>query len=443
MVKPGDKIPVDGEIIEGITEVDTSIITGESLPKISSIGHEVFAGTINLGMTIKVKVTKASEKSLISEVIKLMEKAEDSATKYNSISEKAVRIYSPLVYFAGTTTFLYWYFSSGLEFRDSLIIAISVLIITCPCAFGLAVPTVQVLSSGKLFKNGIMLKNGNALEALSNITYAIFDKTGNITLGKPKLTNKADIKVKYLQLASSMAVKSNHPYSKALVAEYNGKFLEMEVTEKSGIGLSSEFNNNKYQLEKSSKGVSLKENGQELAVFKFSDKIREDAKDIISELKNIGIKSKLVSGDNKKEVEKIAKLAGMNDYKFDYLPQQKVEEVESLKKLGEVILMVGDGLNDAPALTYADVSISPATAIDITQNSADIVFQGDKLKPILTCIILAKKSTAIIKQNFAIAFVYNFIAIPIAFMGYVTPLVAAAAMSFSSILVVLNSFRVR
>jgi len=442
-VNVGDKIPVDGEIIEGITEVDTSIITGESLPKISSIGHEVFAGTINLGMTIKVKVTKASEKSLISEVIKLMEKAEDSATKYNSISEKAVRIYSPLVYFAGTTTFLYWYFSSGLEFRDSLIIAISVLIITCPCAFGLAVPTVQVLSSGKLFKNGIMLKNGNALEALSNITYAIFDKTGNITLGKPKLTNKADIKVKYLQLASSMAVKSNHPYSKALVAEYNGKFLEMEVTEKSGIGLSSEFNNNKYQLEKSSKGVSLKENGQELAVFKFSDKIREDAKDIISELKNIGIKSKLVSGDNKKEVEKIAKLAGMNDYKFDYLPQQKVEEVESLKKLGEVILMVGDGLNDAPALTYADVSISPATAIDITQNSADIVFQGDKLKPILTCIILAKKSTAIIKQNFAIAFVYNFIAIPIAFMGYVTPLVAAAAMSFSSILVVLNSFRVR
>lgn len=452
-VNSGDKLPIDGVIIKGETELDTSIITGESVPRAYKKGDDVFAGTINLGSTIQVEVTKPSEKSLISEVIKLMEKAEDSSTKYNSISEKAVKIYAPLVYLAGITTFAFWYFFGDAGFKQALITGISVLIITCPCAFGLAVPTVQVLSSGRLFKNGIMLKNANALEILSNITYAVFDKTGTLTIGKPKLVNKNEIKSEHLQMAASMAASSTHPYSKAIFAEYQEKLLEFNVKEISGSGLQAEYNGKQYRLGKANwalaennnqtNSVTLAEDGNLLCSFKFSDKLREDAKQVIEELEKMNIKTKLISGDNKAEVERICNLAGVTDYTYAVLPNQKVEEIEVLKNSGEKVLMVGDGLNDAPALAASDVSISPSSAIDITQNSADIVFQGKLLKPIITCIKLAKNSLSIIKQNFAIAFIYNIIAIPIAFLGHVTPLVAAAAMSFSSILVVLNSLRLR
>jgi Cu2+-exporting ATPase len=448
-VNTGDKFPIDGVIIEGETEIDTSIITGESVPKLHKKDDEVFAGTINLGQTIRIKATKPSEKSLISEVIKLMEKAEDSSTKYNSISDKAVKIYAPLVYFAGLGTFLFWHFYNGAEFKDSLIIGISVLIITCPCAFGLAVPTVQVLASSRLFKNGIMLKNGNALEELSKVTLAVFDKTGTLTLGKPKLINKEDIPQEHLKIAASLAAKSNHPYSKAIVNEYSGKLIDLEVSELSGKGLEAEYQGKTYKLGKpdwvigkEGEGIILSENGKELASFKFSDEIRGNASEIIKELKERNITPSLVSGDNQQEVRRIANLVSIENYRYSVMPNEKVSEVENLKKGGNSVLMVGDGLNDAPALAHADVSISPSNAIHITQNSADIVFQGERLSPIITCIDTARKSISVIKQNFGIAFVYNLIAIPIAFLGYVTPLVAAAAMSFSSILVVLNSFRV-
>lgn len=448
-VNTGDKISIDGVIYSGKTEIDTSIVTGESIPKKHKKGDEVFAGTINLGKTIKIKVTKPSDKSLISEVIKLMEKAEDSSTKYNSISEKAVKIYAPLVYFAGLSTFLFWYLYGGLDIKESLIIAVSVLIITCPCAFGLAVPTVQVLSSGRLFRNGIMLKNGDALEQLSKITYAIFDKTGTLTLGLPKLSNKKDIKPEHLEIAASLAINSTHPYSKAISCEYSKPLFEMKTKEFAGNGLEAKYKGKTYRLGKpewasseDGSGISLSENGKELSKFKFSDILREDAKSVIDQLKKLDIKPMLVSGDSKKEVEKISKLAGIKDYIYSALPNEKAEEIEKIKSSGNTVLMVGDGLNDAPALACADVSMSPSTAIDITQNSADIVFQGQKLEPIITCIKLAKKSISIIKQNFGISFIYNLIAIPIAFMGFVTPLVAAAAMSFSSILVVINSLRI-
>ena len=453
-VNTGEKIPVDGKITEGNTEIDESIITGESLPKDCKKGSNVFAGTINLGRTIKVVVTKPSEKSLISEVIKLMEKAEDSSTKYNSISEKAVKIYAPLVYFAGLTTFLYWYLFNGVDAKEALIIGISVLIITCPCAFGLAVPTVQVLTSGRLFKNGIMLKNGNALEILSKVTSAIFDKTGTLTLGEPKLENGDKINKEYLKIAASIASKSHHPYSKAISKAYltlgSNHLDNLDVEEIAGKGLETKIGDKIFKLGKpewacgiEGEGIILSANNIEIANFRFTDELRSDAAKVIKELDKMGIDIKLVSGDNKKEVTKIAKLTAIKNFIAAALPKEKVEQIQKIQKNGNYVLMVGDGLNDAAALTYSDVSISPSSAIDITQNSADIVFQGNKLEPILIAINIAKKSVKIIKQNFGIAFIYNLIAIPIAFMGYVTPLVAAAAMSFSSILVVLNSFRVR
>lgn len=442
-VNLGEKIPVDGEIIKGNTEIDTSIITGESMPKIVSIGEKVFAATINLGETIRIKVIKPSKQSLISEVIKLMEKAEDNKTKYNSISDKFLKAYGNLIYFAGALAFAFWYFYLGVELKQSMIIAVSVLIITCPCAFGLAIPAVQVIASGKLFKNGIILKNGNALEALSRITHIVFDKTGTLTLGKPKLINKHDIKDKYFKIAASMAAKSKHPYSKAIMAEYHDELLDLKVKEIMGVGLETKHGSSSYKLQKSDNGLSFKEGSKELAIFKFEDEIRSDAKEVISELKILGISSQILSGDNKIEVENVANAIDINNYNHSVMPDDKAKEIEILKKSDENVLMVGDGLNDAPALAFADVSISPSTAIDITQNSADIVFQGEKLSPILACVKLANKSISIIKQNFAIAFIYNIIAIPVAFAGYTTPLIAATAMSFSSTLVVLNSLRVR
>lgn len=215
-VNAGDKIPIDGVIIGGKTEVDMSIINGESLPKEISKDDEVFAGTLNLGQTIKVKVTEISDKSLLSEIIKLIEKSEHTKTKYDLISDKAISLYSPIVYFSGIITLIFWYIFVDIAFKDAVIIAISVLIITCPCAFGLAVPTVQILSSGALFKRGIMLKNPNALEILSHVSTVIFDKTGTITLGRFELKNRSDISDADFDIAYSMAINSSHPYSKAI-----------------------------------------------------------------------------------------------------------------------------------------------------------------------------------------------------------------------------------
>lgn len=463
-VNTGDKIAVDGVIISGETQIDTSIITGESLPKEALKGDEVFSGTINLGQTIQIKVTKPSDKSLIAEVIKLIEKAEDNTTKYNSIAEKAIKIYSPLVYFAGLITFVFWFVFMEYNAKDALVTAISVLIITCPCAFGLAVPTVQVLASSALFKRGIMLKNGNALELLSKVKYAIFDKTGTLTFGQPKLTNKDNINKDNLILAASISKNSNHPYSKAIfnAVSVNSGFVPLNIStrEVAACGLEAEYQGNVYRLgkaiwalndsaiNKEFNGVILTKNGELIENFQFLDDVREDASNCVKELARMNIHSKLISGDNNKEVLRVAQLVGIKDYFGEALPADKVSLIQRIKDnlkdiANEHILMVGDGLNDAPAFAYADVSISPSSAIDITQNSADIVFQGDKLAPIVHSIKIAKKAISVIKQNFSIAMIYNLIAIPYAFMGNVTPLVAALAMSFSSILVLMNSFRVR
>lgn len=477
-VNSGDKFPIDGVLQDGYsTEIDTSIITGESIPREHNYGDEVFAGTVNLGDTVRLQATQLSKKSLLSEVIKLMEKAESSNSKYNDISAKAIKIYAPLVYLAGLSTFLFWYFIGEHDAKESLITAISVLIITCPCAFGLAVPTVQVLSNGRLFRNGIMLKNAEALEKLTKITHAIFDKTGTITKGKPvlqkfddKLMNKSDV-----DIIISMASKSNHPYSKAIYDKFSsdvdGSHLSdvENISENAGQGLEyiDEVTGDKYRLGKVSwavfdgsmsdasyengknikadlQGVSFSKNGHEIINFRFTDEVRADANYVIDGLDEIDIKSKLISGDSVEAVKEIAIEVGFEEYVGAALPADKMQNIEDIhnQNSDNMVLMVGDGLNDAPAMAAADVSISPSSALYITQNSADIVFQGEDLSPILTAIKTAKSSVNVIKQNFAIAFAYNFIAIPVAFLGYVTPLVAAAAMSGSSILVVLNSFRV-
>lgn len=451
LVAMGDNIPADGVVVEGKSEIDKSLINGETLPEVIREGSYVFAGTNNISAPIKVKIAKASEDSLLSDIVRLMEKAEQGQAKYVRLADKAARLYTPVVHTLGLLTFLYWWQLGGLEWQPALMIAITVLIITCPCALGLAVPVVQVLASGKLMKRGILLKSGDALEKLAGITAAVFDKTGTLTLGKPSLDS--GMLEAGMQEAASLAAHSKHPLSKALKAAYDGELLPVqEVVEHPGKGLEGVIAGehvklgsrnwcgdgaaeNSHHLE-----IWLNVDGEPVTRFTFEDQIKTDAKSVLQKLKQSGLKLMLLSGDRAEAVQNVANELGLEDARASLTPPEKTAIIEEMSKT-ERVLMIGDGLNDAPSLAAAHVSMSPSSAIDIAQNTADIVFQGDTLAPILTAWHVAKKAQQLVKENFALAVIYNLIAIPLAVMGHVTPLIAALAMSGSSLLVIGNSFR--
>jgi P-type Cu2+ transporter len=447
LVSAGEKIGADGVIISGASEIDTSLITGESQPREVNVGAALFAGTINMTSPITMCVTKAGERSLLSEIIKLMESAEQAQAKYVTVADQISGWYTPVVHILAAGTFIGWMVFGNIAWQLALLYAATVLIITCPCALGLAVPVVQVLASGKLMRAGILLKSGSALERLASITHAVFDKTGTLTLGKPTLTSTHSNE--QLQLAASLASHSKHPLSRAITAAYMGALLPLAVNEVQGSGLEVTG----IKLGKRSWATTLpddEENTLELWLvqdkkppvrFTFADQLRVDAKDIIATLQLAGIKTSLLSGDRQEVTKDIAIKLGIETFESALSPVQKTEKIAALKARGANVLMVGDGLNDAPSLSSATISMSPASAMDITQNAADIVFQGDKLQPVLTALNTAKFSQILVKQNFVLAILYNVIAIPLAVAGMVTPLIAAIAMSSSSLLVIANAMR--
>ncbi|MCH2038397.1 MAG: cadmium-translocating P-type ATPase [Rickettsiales bacterium] len=452
-VAVGDNMPVDGEVIQGESEVDKSLITGETLPQAVHIGDKVFAGTVNLSAPIQVKVSKASEDSLLTDIVKLMEKAEQGQARYVRLADRVARLYTPVVHLLGLITFLMWWLVMGLAWQPSLLIAITVLIITCPCALALAVPVVQVLASGRLMKAGILLKSGDALEKLAEITTVVFDKTGTLTLGHPQL-HEGQYQQDKMQMAASLATHSKHPLSQALCRAYEGALLELtHIEEIPGKGLQAQYEGKVIQLgsrawcgndrndNKTFLELWLAVDSVPVADFTFSDPLRDDAKKVIEKCQEAGLSTVLLSGDRAEAVEHMAHEIGLKEYHGLLSPTQKCSDIEQRKSQGERVLMVGDGLNDAPSLATAHVSISPSTAIDITQNTADIVLQGSKLMAVINAWLIAKRSNRLVKQNFMLAFVYNIIAIPLAVMGHVTPLIAAIAMSGSSLIVIGNSFR--
>lgn len=453
IVSSGEKVGADGEVIKGESEIDTSLITGESIPQKIEVGAKVFAGTINISAPIQVKITKAGENSLLADIIKLMEKAEQSQAKYVTIADKISGWYTPVVHILAGGTFLFWWLVMGMGWQASLLIATTVLIITCPCALGLAVPVVQVLASSKLMRSGILIKSGDALERLADITHIAFDKTGTLTIGKPQIVDFSSYKDDDLQLAASIAAHSKHPLSAAISAAYNGELLDMEVTETPGYGLEAKYNNKTVRLGKRSWcGIDNNKYDNALEIwlaiegakplrFKFVDQIRKDAGNTIQALQENGYNILLVSGDREEVAKSVAAELGIQEVYAGISPLEKCEILEKLKNEGSRVLMVGDGLNDAPSLASAAVSMSPSSAMDITQNTADIVFQGERLKPILTSINTAKFTQTLVKQNFILAIIYNIIAIPLAVMGFITPLIAAIAMSASSLTVVANALR--
>jgi Cu2+-exporting ATPase len=453
MVASGEKIYADGIVTNGESEVDLSIITGETLPQKIQKNDNVFAGSLNLNSPIEVLITKPSENSLISEIIKLMEKAEQSQAKYVAMADKIAKLYTPVVHILAAFTLIFWGFLSSIGWHASILNAVAVLIITCPCALGLAVPIVQVIASGKLMKRGIFLKSGSALERIAEIDLAIFDKTGTLTKGHLELVNANEINADLFQLAASLAVKSNHPLSKALSKAYNGTLLQIDAEEIKGAGLHAVYNGKNIKLGNANfctiEQVSNDEfieiwlviEGQAPTRFKFADELKDDALEIISRLKAQNIEVVILSGDRQNIVEKIAKELGVATFFAQTSPIEKTKIIADYKAKSKKVLMVGDGLNDAAAVASAHVSMSPSSAIDITQNSADLVFQGNKLAPIFDALNVAKFSDKLVKQNFAISLVYNIVAIPLAFMGYINPIGAAIAMSASSIMVIFNSLR--
>ena len=451
LVAAGEKIGADGEVLEGVSEIDTSLITGETMPQKVEIGTKLFAGTINISAPIRMRVTKAGERSLLSEIIKLMEHAEQSQARYVTIADKISGWYTPVVHILAAVTFLGWWVWGRLDWQVALLYATTVLIITCPCALGLAVPVVQVLASGKLMRQGILIKSGSALERLARITHIAFDKTGTLTVGKPELLG--GYPAPQLQLAASLAAHSKHPLSQAISRAYKGELIALTVQEVASCGLEANYQGKRVRLgRKDWCGVTsanednrlellLSVEGQTSIRFTFADKLREDARSIVQQLQQAGLKTLLLSGDRQAVVENVAKEIGIAQAEAHLSPIEKCERLETLKQQGAQLLMVGDGLNDAPSLAAASVSMSPSSAMDITQNVADIVFQGERLKPVLTAWNVAKFSQKLVKQNFLLAILYNVVAIPIAVAGYVTPLVAAIAMSSSSLVVIANAMR--
>ncbi len=455
VVAAGESIPADGKITKGESDVDLSLISGETMPERAAKGSEVFAGTLNLTGPLEINVTKASENSLLSEIVRMMEIAEQGAAKYVRLADRAASLYTPVVHLFGALTYIGWWFL-GAEWQVALLHAVTVLIITCPCALGLAVPVVQVLASGKLLKNGVLLKSGDALERLSGIDTVVFDKTGTLTIGRPALLG-GEYSEEMMKLAASLAGHSRHPLSKALSEAYEGPIIDLSVSEVPGKGLKCEQGDDTIKIgsrrwcgpqgaedtETSALELWLSVNDEPQAHFTFADQLRADACDVVTALQQAGIETHLLSGDRAIVANEIANKLSINTVRAEVTPTEKCEYLGALKASGSKVLMVGDGLNDAPALAAADASMSPSSAIDITQNTADIVFQGDRLAPVYDTLITARRSTALVRQNFALAILYNIVAVPLAVLGYVTPMIAAAAMSGSSLVVILNAFRLR
>ncbi|MCB1720869.1 MAG: cadmium-translocating P-type ATPase [Rhodospirillales bacterium] len=453
-IAAGENFPVDGQIIEGQSEVDTSLVTGETLPRAIKPEDDVFAGTLNLSVPVTMVVSKPAKDSLLSEIVKLMEQAEQSKAIYVRLADRAARLYTPVVHTLAALAFLGWLFIGDLDWQAALMISITVLIITCPCALGLAVPVVQVLATGKLMKNGVLIKSGDALERLASIDTVLLDKTGTLTLGHPTLEGNPPQEA--LRLAASLAAHSRHPLSKAISQSYAGVLLETrQVQEHPGQGLEGVIDGKPVRLgsrawcgDKNAPPSDMLElwlriDNQTPIAFFFTDHLREDTCDCIEALKKASLTPIIVSGDRNHITQKIAKECGIERFYSEQTPPQKFQIMENLKREGHKILMVGDGLNDAPVLTGATVSMAPGTAIDMAQNAADIIFMGKKLMPVHTTYNTARLAQKLVKQNFTLAVLYNIIAVPLALSGLVTPLVAAIAMSGSSLIVIANSFRLK
>jgi Cu2+-exporting ATPase len=458
LVAAGERIGVDGLVLQGQSDLDTSLITGETVPSVVGHGDRVFAGTLNLSAPLRLQVTAVGEGTLLAEIVRMMEVAEQGRASYVALADRVARYYAPVVHLAALLTFLGWMTLTTVPWQDALLIAISVLIVTCPCAVALAVPVVQVIASGRLLRRGILIKSPTALERLTTIDTVVFDKTGTLTMGAPVL-QPASVDAAWtgedLRYAAGMAAQSRHPLARALsaacvapvlggVQEIPGRGLTLqEASGETRLGSAVFCGATTPDADAGEVGPEmwLSRPGRPLVRFTFADGLRPDAAEVIARLQKRGLHVELLSGDRAPVVQAVALAVGLEKWTAQASPAEKCARLEVLRHEGRHVLMVGDGLNDAPALAAAEVSVSPSTAVDVSQTAADVVFQGDKLAPLLEVLHVAHGGDRLVKQNFALAFAYNAVTIPMAVMGMVTPLIAAIAMSTSSVVVIVNALR--
>ncbi|WP_278294226.1 copper-translocating P-type ATPase [Caloranaerobacter azorensis] len=473
VVRPGEKIPVDGIVIEGNSSVDESMLTGESIPVDKKEGDEVIGATINKHGTFKFKATKIGRDTVLSQIIKLVEEAQGSKAPIQRLADKVAGIFVPTVIGIAILTFAIWYFVEG-DFTNALINAVAVLVIACPCALGLATPTAIMVGTGKGAENGILIKGGEYLERAHQIDTLIFDKTGTITKGEPEVTDiisfnksKEDI----LKFAAIAEKASEHPLGQAIVKKGEESGIKLTDPEKfnaipgHGIfavieGKEVYLGNRKLMKDKNiniediedeivnleSQGKTamiLSINGRVEGIIAVADTVKEHSREAIKQLKSMGIEVYMITGDNERTANAIAREVGIENVIAEVLPEHKAQEVEKLKAQGKKVGMVGDGINDAPALVKADIGFAIGTGTDVAIEAADITLMKGDLRDIVLAIRLSRRTMRTIKQNLFWAFFYNSIGIPLAALGFLNPMIAGAAMAFSSVSVVSNSLRLK
>jgi Cu2+-exporting ATPase len=455
LIKAGERVPADGVVISGTSEIDESLVTGETGRRPVTAGATVYTGSMNYSGTLTMRVTAAGTGTLIDEVERLLEKAVAARSRYMRLADRAARLYAPMVHLTAALTVIGW-LVAGASLHDAMITAIAVLIITCPCALALAIPAVQVVASGTLFRAGVILNSGDAIERLAEADTVVFDKTGTLTLPEPRLANVADLEPDLLETAARLALSSRHPLAQALTHEARNRTPFEGAVEEPGQGVRAVIDGTEARLGSPAFcGVadpSAREPGTSIiafshagrsAVLAIRQQLRPDAVAVAQALRARGLDLIILSGDRHSAVAPVAAALGIGSWQAQLDPVGKIAVLDRLKAQGRRVLMVGDGLNDAPALAAAHVSLSPISAADLTQAQADAVLLGERLAPVLAAVTVARRARALMKQNLWLAVIYNAIAVPIAIAGLVTPLIAAVAMSGSSILVTLNAQRAR
>ncbi|GLK85247.1 heavy metal translocating P-type ATPase [Ancylobacter defluvii] len=457
LVRAGERVPVDGIVVSGRAAVDESLVTGETLPRDAVEGTTVHAGALIHHGVLHLRTTAAGEDTFLVEVERLLERASTDRNRYVRLADRAARLYAPMVHTTALLSLVGWLLV-GASLHHAVLIAVAVLIITCPCALALAVPAVQVVASGTLMRAGVLINAGDAFERLAEVDTVVFDKTGTLTTPEPHLANADALSPALLEIAGRLAAGSTHPLARAVAAAVPGATPYPEMREVAGSGVEAEVDGVLARLGSPEfcgcndlpAGAAIADASlvalrvdEERALLMIRQTLRTDAVEVVRRLRAMGKSLVIVSGDRPVAVTPVAEALGIEEWQGGATPADKIATLERLAARGRRVLMVGDGINDAPSLAAAHVSMSPIAAADVTRAQADLVFLGDRLAPVVAAIAVATRARQLMRENLMIAVIYNLFAVPLAIAGFVTPLVAAAAMSGSSVIVTLNALRAR